>query len=452
MNGLRPWQQEAVACAGLRGQGFLADPRTGKTRAAVAALAAVRDHRSRVVITAPLIVVADWQRELALHGIDAVSLVGVPAKKRADAIKGAGVVLLNHDLLSHSYGILAKWGVTHLIGDEAHWFSAAGSKRGKAFRRIASSAEWIRTLTGTPAPNNLGGLWGHMSAVAPEKWGTSYTKFAKKYLLMNPIFPSKVDGYRDEDGSTIMALLHEDALVVPREDVFGPEEWQNVVREIELPKPVKTLYRKLAKEWLAEPTEGAFVEGSHAFKRAIRFSQITAGYVPDETGTVHELHRGKVDAVLADLDEIIATGEQAVVFYRFRWEGETYRREIASRFKCPVYRIDGDTTAAERDDAVRAFERGGAAVMVVQTRAGGIGISLATATHALFPTCDYSYVAHKQARDRIFCPGKSRCVTTYVVPGTVDITVQDALNKKISLGAAITRSARMAVVGSLGAD
>jgi SNF2 family DNA or RNA helicase len=55
---------------------------------------------------------------------------------------------------------------------------------------------------------------------------------------------------------------------------------------------------------------------------------------------------------------------------------------------------------------------------------------LAGATHALFVSETFSYAEQQQAQDRIYSPGKSKCVTRYIVPGTIDEYIKRVLELK----------------------
>jgi hypothetical protein len=78
--------------------------------------------------------------------------------------------------------------------------------------------------------------------------------------------------------------------------------------------------------------------------------------------------------------------------------------------------------------------------MVVQTQAGGVGISLAEATHALFVSRGFSFTDDEQARDRIYKPGQNRVVTYYQVERTVDDFIAGVLDRKGDVHEAITNA------------
>jgi len=67
------------------------------------------------------------------------------------------------------------------------------------------------------------------------------------------------------------------------------------------------LYRKLAKEWIAE-INGQTINGTHCLTRFLRFQQITSGFIGIE-GTngvkgIENVHTAKVEAVCEDLEAL----------------------------------------------------------------------------------------------------------------------------------------------------
>jgi SNF2 family DNA or RNA helicase len=165
-----------------------------------------------------------------------------------------------------------------------------------------------------------------------------------------------------------------------------------------------------------------------------------------ESGLIHEVHEAKVNAVRADLEEIIESGEKAVIFHRFRWESRRYQ-DLVRSLGLRAFTISGDTPVADRADSIREFrDWGDSCVAVVQTQSGGVGISFATATHALFVSRGFSFVDDEQARDRIYARGAARCVTYYEAANTVDGFVAKVLAAKGNVHEALRNADRASMV------
>lgn len=434
-----PWQADEHRDFGLDDKRAIhADPRIGKT---IAALLGLREQfvshgMKRAMVSAPLKVCPMWAETIAKAGLPVIDCHRLSAAQiiRKLAKKWSGVVLVNDDKAAAVLGMLVER-VEGLIVDESHRMKSVSSNRGKALRAIARRAKWVRLLTGTPTGNDYSDLWGQMTALDPSEraWGTSFASFAKRFLVLDPMFPSRVLAHRGDTVMELQALILERTSTKRREDVFGPDSWQIVPREVELPDRARAVYEKLAKTWtLGEDTVDAVIT------RLLRFQQITSGFVPDGEGGFTMLHTAKIDYAIADLDDVFESGEKAVVWHRFKPEGKAMYGEIARIYgkDVPVWEINGDTKDAESERVAFQAHKGPGAI-VVQIQTGGEGINLDTATHGLYLSRIWSLILDKQSRDRIYSPGARRVLTYYTARNTVDETLDAVLAGKYDILEAI---------------
>ncbi len=435
-------------------RGLFADPRLGKT------LCAVRqterwDLNGPILVVAPLSVCPTWASTIDVEGSTmpykapeaVLGYIGTSKARNALVGQIMGQVtkptyrqffLTNYESLSW----LPATGWGGLILDESHYIKGPNTDRGNAARRIAKRTKYVRLLTGTPAPNHYGDLWGQLAALDPKEWGT-YASFRRRYLLCHPMFPTKVLEHINTD--ELQARMMRYVSIVRREDVFGPDTWQVVHRHVTLPLKARKLYDSLAKNWIAD-VEGGQVDAAHILKRLIRLQQVAAGYVPTEDGEVIDVHSAKLDAVEADLIEIVQSREKAVIFHRFTREGEAYLK-LAEKLAPCVIQISGKTPVEDREAQRLRFQNySGAAIAVVQTQAGGIGISFSEATHALFVSRSFSYTEDNQALARIYKPGAVRVATYYECDRTVDAYIAQTLNAKRNVHESVTHADHRSMV------
>lgn len=428
-----------------------ASPRLGKSLVALAA--ALESGRDRILITAPIVACPQWARLVVDCGITPVELYACPTKVGAEVLegliakRGLQVVVMNDDKLPWLSDELFRWKPQYLIGDESHRFAGVSTKRGKNYRRLASFADGVRILTGTPVPNHYGSLWGQMTGLNRDDWFRSYEAYAQRYLIRDSMFPSIVLGYQNE--AELYAKIRQYATIVRREDVFGPDTWQEVVRAVSLPAKAASVYRKLAKEWFID--EPITLDVTHTLARMTRLHQLTSGFLPDlesEDKAVMEIHRAKRDAILADLEQIVEDGEKAVIFHRFTAEGKAIADDVDKAFGgVPVLKIDGSTPTKARDEVYDRMENAeGACIAVIQTQSGGIARSLAEAQHVMFASRGFSFVEEEQARDRVYKPGERRVVYDYVAEGTIDEYIADILRTKENIHHAVRNADRESVV------
>jgi SWI/SNF-related matrix-associated actin-dependent regulator of chromatin subfamily A member 5 len=107
-------------------------------------------------------------------------------------------------------------------------------------------------------------------------------------------------------------------------------------------------------------------------------------------------------------------------------------------------RLDGTTARARRNLGIRMFNDLGSdyRVMLISTRAGGLGINLASASDVVLLDQDWNPQITLQAEARAHRIGQKNPVTIYklVSQGTVEEQMMGRINKKLYLSAKVTES------------
>lgn len=109
-------------------------------------------------------------------------------------------------------------------------------------------------------------------------------------------------------------------------------------------------------------------------------------------------------------------------------------------------RLDGRTSRARRNLGIRMFNQEATdyRVMLISTRAGGLGINLATASDVILLDQDWNPQIMLQAEARAHRIGQTRPVTVYKLctQGTVEEQMMGRIQKKLYLSAKVTESMR----------
>lgn len=109
-------------------------------------------------------------------------------------------------------------------------------------------------------------------------------------------------------------------------------------------------------------------------------------------------------------------------------------------------RLDGSTDRARRNLAIRLFNNlnSDVHIMLLSTRAGGLGINLTSATDVVFMDEDWNPQVTLQAEARSHRIGQTKKVTVYKLcsQGTVEEQMMGRIRKKLYLSAKITESMR----------
>jgi SNF2 family DNA or RNA helicase len=310
---------------------------TGKT---VATLTAIDNlilcgESAPTLILAPLRVAnSTWPDEAKkwehLRNISVVPITGSEAERRSAMRIDASVYTTNYEnlvWLVEAYG--DRWPFANLVADELTKLKSfrlrQGGKRSQALGRVAhTKVKRFTGLTGTPAPNGLGDLWGQMWFVdAGQRLGRTYDSFKQRWFRPSPdgYGSSPVPGAQEE----IEEKLRDVCITIDAKDWFDLEEPIVTNIEVELPVKVRKLYRDMEKELFME-FDGHEIEAFNAAAKTQKLLQLASGAVyldPAADSDYHpkskewkEVHDVKIQALEDIIEE--AAGAPVLVAYHFR--------------------------------------------------------------------------------------------------------------------------------------
>jgi SNF2 family DNA or RNA helicase len=141
------------------------------------------------------------------------------------------------------------------------------------------------------------------------------------------------------------------------------------------------------------------------------------------------------------LEEVVASGDRALVFTQFREMGDRLVAEIGRALGIEVLFLHGGVSRARRDAMVARFQEAGAAppVFVLSVKAGGTGLNLTAAAHVFHYDRWWNPAVEDQATDRAHRIGQRRAVQVHklVCAGTVEEKVDAMLEEKRGLASRI---------------
>jgi SNF2 family DNA or RNA helicase len=443
----KPWahQVRAFNWALPKKAAYLAmAPGAGKSAITVA-LAAGRAHR-RVLIICPKSVIAGWPSQFKQHGTHDVLAValdkGTVAKRVETAqqcldlaqIRGQqAVVVVNYEAVPSAamQAFIRAANFDFVVADELHKCKSASGLISKTVHQLFRGRDIHRLgLSGTPLPHSPLDAWGQMRFLDETAFGgaRSWTQFRLRYSRPNPMFPSKVDEWINQQElsdrlAPYMLQVGYDALDLPT--------YHHVVREVELGQKTRALYRELEKEFYAEVETGE-ITAANALTRLLRLQQVAAGFVTQDDRQIIEVGDEKRD-MLHEVIEALPTGEPIVVFARFRHDLDV----IASVTKALGLRYG--EVSGRRNDLVESRMPSGIDVLGAQLQAGGVGVDLTRASFCCYFNLGFSLSDYVQSLARTHRPGQTRHVTYFhlVSKGTVDERVYRALDERRDVVSAV---------------
>lgn len=146
------------------------------------------------------------------------------------------------------------------------------------------------------------------------------------------------------------------------------------------------------------------------------------------------------------LDIICQKGEKVLIFSSFTIVlnlCEELLSDIGNEHKVIKYlRLDGDTCRARRNLHIRLFQNSNFSVMLLTTRAGGLGITLTAANNVIFLDEDWNPQMTLQAEGRAHRVGQTKAVKIYKLctHGTVEEQMRSRIQKKLYLSTRVTSS------------
>jgi len=414
----------------------------GKTVQTLALLLRDREEGARdpILLVCPTSLVGNWLREaarfapslrvLAHHG---------PSRPRGEAFAAAArehdVVVTTYPLLVRDLPALEAVRWRGVVLDEAQNIKNPEARQARAARALRT--DWRVALTGTPVENGVGDLWSLMEFLNPGLLG-SQAAFRRAFLV-----PVQVD--RDPEATRRLRALTGPFLLRRRKDDpdVAPDLPPKLERQVfcTLTREQASLYaavledldRRLRDPEVAEP--GVARRGL-VLSVLTRLKQV-CNHPAHLLGDRSPLGRrsGKLNRLTEMLEEVLAAGEQALVFTQFAEMGALLQGHLRDVLGREVLFLHGGVPAAARQDLVERFQQGRAPVFVLSLRAGGTGLNLTAATHVFHFDRWWNPAVEDQATDRAYRIGQTRRVQVHklLCAGTVEERVEAVLASKRDL-------------------
>lgn len=419
-------------------------------------------EQSNVLVVCPSVVIGVWAKEAAKFArfpIRVIPLVGTTVKRAAqvlgagiDPFEGVTMFVTNYEVLWRDklFKALRDTRLDVMVCDEAHRLKSAASEQSKAARRILDTDTIRIAATGTPT-DSLTDWYGIFRWLDPTVFGASFTAFKARYFITVPGGDNWdiVVGPKPEMMDELVGKAHSIAHACSKDEALDLPERIDIDRTFELEPKARRVYDELRRDALALLDDGSAVVGQNGLTRLLRLQQITGGFLTseDEAGrkNITQVSEAKLKLLKEELTDALPANHKIVVFARFTAEVraiESLARKFDKRpdsntsgaARVLVRTIDGSVPIGrERDAIIDEFQNSEhKMILVIQIKAGGIGITLHAAHHAIFYSAGASHIDHSQARDRIHRIGQEhKCTYTYLLAeGTVDQKVVEVLRAK----------------------
>jgi len=464
---LRPYQ-----LTGLRWMAFLSkfgigtcladDMGLGKTIQLIALLQHEREENPEVVgptlLIVPTSVVGNWCREIdkfapelrvhVHHGAERP--LGDAFKK---IVKDCDVVITTYGLVHRDRETLNSCTWFRAALDEAQYIKNPPTKQAKSIRALKA---WHRVaLTGTPVENRLVELWSIMEFLNPGYLGPAATF---RRTIARPIEqrrdPKTAEELRRMIQPFVLRRLKTDATVIDDlPDCVQTKEYANLTKE------QAGIYEQVVEKMVNEVdrSEGIQRRGL-VLSTLVKLKQVCNhpahyaqaghrdGVVVTESSApgLQTARSGKASRMMTLLEEVLATGEKALVFTQFREMGRLLSAMIQHDLDCETLFLHGGTPTKRRQQFIDRFQsdEGNVPVFILSLKAGGVGLNLTAANHVFHYDRWWNPAVENQATDRAFRIGQQKTVHVhkFVCTGTLEEKIDQMIEQKMELAQNIVGS------------
>ena len=449
---LRPYQERGLAwlsfleSVGLGG--VLADDMgLGKTVQLLALMCGEPANQGGpagpTLLVCPMSLVGNWQREAARF----VPGLRVHVHHGAERPKGKAFqeVVASCDLVVTTYGLvirdidaLREMSCRRVVLDEAQAVKNAATRAAVAVRSLPSERRFA--VTGTPVENRLGDLWSLMEFANPGLLGAPKS-FKER-------FATPIERHGDAEAATrlrsltqpfVLRRLKTDTSIIT--DLPAKIEMEVVCS---LTREQASLYQAVVADMMdrIDTTEGIERRGL-VLATMTKLKQVCnhpAQFLKD--GSRLAGRSGKLARVEETLEEVLASGEKALLFTQYAEFGDLLRTHLGARFGREVGYLHGGLGKGQRDDLVARFQDpagGGPSLFVLSLKAGGTGLTLTAANHVIHVDRWWNPAVEDQATDRAFRIGQTRSVQVrkLVCAGTLEEKIALMIKDKRGLAASV---------------
>jgi len=437
---LRPYQQRGYSwLAFLRRWGLGAcladDMGLGKTVQTLALLLAARNGQGPALVVCPTSVMGNWQREAERFtpGLRVLVHHGV-GRGRGEAFREAArqhaLVITSYSLLLRDFEHLSPVEWSTVVLDEAQNIKNSETKQAQSARALLTGNRIA--LTGTPVENSVADLWSIMEFLNPGLLG-SQAEFKRSYFV--PIQAGRdaaaMERLKRITGPFILRRLKTDRSVIA--DL--PEKMEMKVF-CTLTREQASLYQAVLSD-----AEKAIAKAEGIERKGVVLATLSklkqvcnhpAQFLADNSPIPGR--SGKLARLTEMIQEVMESGERALIFSQFAEMGAILRTHLQSTFGREVLFLHGGVPRAARERMVERFQdaREGPLAFVLSLKAGGTGLNLTRATHVFHFDRWWNPAVEAQATDRAFRIGQTRRVQVHklVCLGTLEEKIDAMIESK----------------------
>ncbi|KAK8338757.1 hypothetical protein V6Z12_A09G273500 [Gossypium hirsutum] len=436
--------------------GILADEMgLGKTLQTISLLGYLHEYRG---ITGPHMVVApkstlgNWVNEIRRFCpvLRTVKFLGNPEERRyiREELLVAGkfdVCVTSFEMAIKEKSALRRFSWRYIVIDEAHRIKNENSLLSKTMRLYNTNYRLL--ITGTPLQNNLHELWALLNFLLPEIFSSAET--------FDEWFQISGENEAQEVVQQLHKVLRPFLLRRLKSDVEkGLPPKKETILKVGMSQMQKHYYRALLQKDLEVVNAGGerkrLLNIAMQLRKCCNHPYLFQGAEPGPPYTTGDhliTNAGKMVLLDKLLPKLKERDSRVLIFSQMTRLLDILEDYLM--FRGYLYcRIDGNTGGEDRDASIEAFNKPGSEkfVFLLSTRAGGLGINLATADVVILYDSDWNPQVDLQAQDRAHRIGQKKEVQVFrfCTEYTIEEKVIERAYKKLALDALVIQQGRLA--------
>ncbi|XP_073106554.1 probable chromatin-remodeling complex ATPase chain isoform X1 [Elaeis guineensis] len=436
--------------------GILADEMgLGKTLQTISLLGYLHEFRG---ITGPHMVVApkstlgNWMKEIRRFCpvLRAIKFLGNPDERKhiRENLLVAGkfdVCVTSFEMAIKEKNALRCFSWRYVIIDEAHRIKNENSLLSKTMRLYNTNYRFL--ITGTPLQNNLHELWSLLNFLLPEIFSSAET--------FDEWFQISGENDQQEVVQQLHKVLRPFLLRRLKSDVEkGLPPKKETILKVGMSQMQKQYYRALLQKDLEVINAGGerkrLLNIAMQLRKCCNHPYLFQGAEPGPpfmTGEHLITNAGKMVLLDKLLPKLKERDSRVLIFSQMTRLLDILEDYLMFR-RYQYCRIDGNTGGEERDASIEAFNQLGSEkfIFLLSTRAGGLGINLATADVVILYDSDWNPQVDLQAQDRAHRIGQKKEVQVFrfCTEYTIEEKVIERAYKKLALDALVIQQGRLA--------
>ncbi|KAI5572544.1 hypothetical protein BDE02_10G019000 [Populus trichocarpa] len=436
--------------------GILADEMgLGKTLQTISLMGYLHEFRG---ITGPHMVVApkstlgNWMNEIRRFCpvLRAVKFLGNPDERKhiREELLAAGkfdVCVTSFEMAIKEKSTLRRFSWRYIIIDEAHRIKNENSLLSKTMRLYNTNYRLL--ITGTPLQNNLHELWALLNFLLPEIFSSAET--------FDEWFQISGENDQQEVVQQLHKVLRPFLLRRLKSDVEkGLPPKKETILKVGMSQMQKQYYKALLQKDLEVVNAGGerkrLLNIAMQLRKCCNHPYLFQGAEPGppySTGDHLVTNAGKMVLLDKLLPKLKERDSRVLIFSQMTRLLDILEDYLM--FRGYLYcRIDGNTGGEDRDASIDAFNKPGSEkfCFLLSTRAGGLGINLATADVVILYDSDWNPQVDLQAQDRAHRIGQKKEVQVFrfCTEYTIEEKVIERAYKKLALDALVIQQGRLA--------